>query len=105
MANSKSDNRAGGGVPARVSRRDVRRGPSAVSIRGPGSVLPEVLPALIHPSRQEVFFFGTPAGDLAFSEETMPDRVDVAAPSRYGIPGNLARFAKSSSRLAAQVFA
>jgi monomeric sarcosine oxidase len=51
-------------------------------------VLPELLEALIAPTRQEVFFFGTPAGDLRFSEGTMPVWVDFGSRLIYGIPGN-----------------
>jgi glycine/D-amino acid oxidase-like deaminating enzyme len=54
-------------------------------------IFPELLGALIAPTRQEVFFFGTPAGDLRFSEGTMPVWVDFGARLFYGIPGNQRR--------------
>jgi glycine/D-amino acid oxidase-like deaminating enzyme len=43
---------------------------------------------LIKPTRQEVFFFGPPAGDARFSEENMPVWLDMATKRFYGIPGN-----------------
>ncbi|MEW6320474.1 MAG: FAD-dependent oxidoreductase [Acidobacteriota bacterium] len=53
-----------------------------------GSVLPEAFGALIQPTRQEVFYFGTPAGDARFDEETMPCWIDNGRQLFYGIPGN-----------------
>jgi len=56
-----------------------------------GPWLPRVFPALlgtrIEPTRQEVFFFGTPAGDVRFSEGQMPVWVETPR-FFYGIPGN-----------------
>ena len=37
-----------------------------------GNVFPEVLGTRIFPSRQEVFFFGTPAGDTRFAPPALP---------------------------------
>jgi glycine/D-amino acid oxidase-like deaminating enzyme len=37
-----------------------------------GKLFPEILGARIFPSRQEVFFFGVPAGDLRFSPPALP---------------------------------
>jgi glycine/D-amino acid oxidase-like deaminating enzyme len=37
-----------------------------------GKVFPEVLDARIFPSRQEVFFFGIPAGDTRFAQPALP---------------------------------
>jgi len=37
-----------------------------------GKVFPEILGARIFPSRQEVFFFGTPAGDTRFRPPALP---------------------------------
>ena len=53
-----------------------------------GRLFPDVLGSVISPSRQEVFFFGTPAGDARFSEGTMPVWVDFGERLFYGIPGN-----------------
>jgi len=53
-----------------------------------GRVFPDVLGDLIRPTRQEVFFFGTPAGDSRFSEESFPVWIDHGERIFYGIPGN-----------------
>jgi glycine/D-amino acid oxidase-like deaminating enzyme len=53
-----------------------------------GKVFPEVIGDRIRPTRQEVFFFGTPAGDQRFYEEKMPVWVDYGERLVYGIPGN-----------------
>jgi sarcosine oxidase len=54
-----------------------------------GPWLPKVFPSLlkdkIHPTRQEVFFFGVPAGDSRFSWGRMPTWIDFGA-EMYGIP-------------------
>ncbi len=52
-----------------------------------GELFPDVLGDLIQPTRQEVFYFGTPAGDSRFSEEKMPIWVEIPR-FMYGIPGN-----------------
>ena len=52
-----------------------------------GTVFPEMAD-LISPTRQEVFFFGTPAGDLRFSEENMPVCMEKDDNFFYAIPGN-----------------
>jgi glycine/D-amino acid oxidase-like deaminating enzyme len=53
-----------------------------------GGLFPDVLGDLVRPSRQEVFFFGAPAGDARFSEERLPVWVDLTEGLVYGIPGN-----------------
>jgi sarcosine oxidase len=50
-----------------------------------GLLFPELLGGLVRPTRQEVFFFGTPAGDERF--ERMPVWVDLTAGFVYGVPG------------------
>jgi glycine/D-amino acid oxidase-like deaminating enzyme len=50
-----------------------------------GALFPEVVGDRVRPTRQEVFFFGTPAGDARF--EQMPVWVDLATGFVYGIPG------------------
>jgi monomeric sarcosine oxidase len=54
-----------------------------------GKIFPEVIGKLIHPTRQEIFFFGVPAGDTQFVEPGMPTWIDHG-PTHYfyGIPGN-----------------
>lgn len=52
-----------------------------------GEMFPEVLGKLMTPTRQEVFYFGTPAGDARFGDEQFPAWVDNGASRFYGIPG------------------
>jgi glycine/D-amino acid oxidase-like deaminating enzyme len=49
------------------------------------SLFPEVLGHLIFPTRQEVFFFGTPAGDTRFSPSHLPAWV-LFDEGVYGLP-------------------
>ena len=55
------------------------------------SLFPDVVGANIAATRQEVFYFGTPAGDARFTAPELPVWMDFAAGSRsgqiYGIPG------------------
>lgn len=53
-----------------------------------GRIFPDVIGNLIHPTRQEVFYFGTPAGDTRFTEEHFPVWADMGSPVWYGIPDN-----------------
>jgi sarcosine oxidase len=53
-----------------------------------GSLFPDVVGERVKPTRQEVFFFGTPAGDGRFTEAGMPVWADHGARFMYGIPGN-----------------
>ncbi len=54
-----------------------------------GPWLPKIFPDLlrdrIHPTRQEVFFFGAPAGDQRFAPPQMPVWIDFGA-EIYGLP-------------------
>jgi monomeric sarcosine oxidase len=54
-----------------------------------GKLFPDVIGKLVQPTRQEVFFFGVPAGDPRYSEGQMPTWIDHG-PNHfyYGIPGN-----------------
>jgi glycine/D-amino acid oxidase-like deaminating enzyme len=52
-----------------------------------GKVFPFLAP-LITPTRQEVFFFGTAAGDLRFTDARLPVWIDGGSGRFYGIPGN-----------------
>jgi len=45
----------------------------------------------VQSTRQEVFYFGTPAGDERFLEPRLPVWVDLSGHFMYGIPGNLHR--------------
>ncbi len=53
-----------------------------------GRLFPDWLGRFIKPTRQEVFFFGPPAGDARFSEDSMPVWIDHTDRLFYGIPGN-----------------
>ena len=53
-----------------------------------GKAFPGVMGDLIRPTRQEVFFFGTPEGDARFSESSLPVWIDRAERIFYGVPGN-----------------
>jgi glycine/D-amino acid oxidase-like deaminating enzyme len=62
-----------------------------VYVFAPGPWLGKVFPFLttsITPTRQEVFFFGTPAGDTRFSEEHLPTWIDGGIRPFFGVPGN-----------------
>jgi sarcosine oxidase len=54
-----------------------------------GPWLPKIFPDLlvdrIHPTRQEVFYFGTPAGDQSFSAPALPTWIDFKDEA-YGLP-------------------
>ena len=51
-------------------------------------LFPEVLGDRITSSRQEVHYFGTPAGDPRYSEDVFPVWSDRTSGGFYGIPGN-----------------
>jgi glycine/D-amino acid oxidase-like deaminating enzyme len=46
------------------------------------------LASSLTPTRQEVFFFGTPAGDARFTEEHLPTWIDGGKHPFFGVPGN-----------------
>lgn len=71
-----------------VNAGETLRADSYVFACGPwlGKVFPSLAPA-ITPTRQEVFFFGTAAGDLRFTEAQLPVWIDYGT-RMYGIPGN-----------------
>lgn len=51
-------------------------------------VFPEVIGRRIVPTRQEVFFFGTPAGDARYDPGTLPSWVHMGERVTYGIPNH-----------------
>jgi sarcosine oxidase len=55
-----------------------------------GKVFPEILGARIFPTRQEVFFFATPSGDVRFAPPAMPTWL-FEADEAYGMPDIEAR--------------
>lgn len=48
-------------------------------------LFPDLLGARIHPTRQEVFYFGTPAGDQRFAPPQFPTWIDFGS-EMYGLP-------------------
>ena len=60
-----------------------------------GPWLGKLFPSTVGPhfasTRQEVFFFGTPAGDSRYDEGNVPVWADHSDPFIYGIPGNQGR--------------
>lgn len=56
-----------------------------------GTLFPDVVGRRIRPSRQESFYFGTPAGDTRWLPPQLPVWLDYGAHLYYGIPGNAHR--------------
>jgi len=53
-----------------------------------GTIFPDVIGDRVRSLRQEVFYFGAPAGDTRFLEDGMPVWIDNAERRMYGIPGS-----------------
>lgn len=53
-----------------------------------GKLFPKTIGDLIRPTKQDVFFFGTPAGDARFTDSQLPVWADHRDRFLYGIPGN-----------------
>jgi sarcosine oxidase len=53
-----------------------------------GRLFPRTVGDLVRATKQDVFFFGTPAGDSRFSDGQMPVWADHRGRFRYGIPGS-----------------
>ncbi len=53
-----------------------------------GSLFPDVLGWRVRATKQDVLYFGTPAGDRQFDVGTMPVWVTIGQKLIYGIPGN-----------------
>ncbi len=56
-----------------------------------GKLFPETIGPNLRPTKQDVFFFGTPNGDHRFDDDHLPVWADHREPFFYGIPGNLGR--------------
>jgi glycine/D-amino acid oxidase-like deaminating enzyme len=56
-----------------------------------GRLFPDVVGKRVAPTRQEVYYFGTPPGDARFLDPSMPVWVDYRERLIYGIPGNANR--------------
>jgi len=53
-----------------------------------GKLFPGVIGDLVRPTKQDVFFFGIPAGDSRFDDQHLPVWADRRGSFRYGIPGS-----------------
>ena len=53
-----------------------------------GRLFPDVIGERVRPTRQEIFYLGTPPGDDRFLEPRMPAWVDLGNRFMYGIPGS-----------------
>jgi len=53
-----------------------------------GKLFPETLGNVIRPTKQDIFFFGAPAGDLRFTDAHLPVWGDHRDRFFYGIPGS-----------------
>jgi glycine/D-amino acid oxidase-like deaminating enzyme len=53
-----------------------------------GKMFPQAVGDLVTATKQDVFFFGTPAGDSRFSDPHCPVWADHRGRFRYGIPGS-----------------
>jgi monomeric sarcosine oxidase len=56
-----------------------------------GEIFPSVLGTRVSVTRQEVYYFGTPAGDTRFADPAMPAWIDYGERVMYGVPGNAHR--------------
>ena len=61
-----------------------------------GALFPDVIGRRITPTRQDVYYFGTPAGDPRYAESELPIWLEVGERLFYGIPGNAHRGFKIS---------
>lgn len=53
-----------------------------------GQLFPQSIGSYVRATQQDVFFFGTPAGDTRFDDPNIPVWADHRDPFYYGIPGN-----------------
>jgi glycine/D-amino acid oxidase-like deaminating enzyme len=69
-----------------------------------GNLFPETLGRLIRPTKQDIFFFGPPAGDLRFTDAHLPVWGDHGKRFFYGIPGSDRRGFKVADDTRGQTF-
>lgn len=69
-----------------------------------GKLFPETIGDLVQPTKQDVFFFGAPAGDDRFDDRHMPVWGDHRGRFRYGIPGSDRRGFKVADDTRGDVF-
>jgi glycine/D-amino acid oxidase-like deaminating enzyme len=77
----------------RLSTGDLLSADHFVFACGPwmGALFPDVIGARIRATRQDVLFFGTPAGDVRWEPPAMPIWLHKSDRFLYGIPGNAHR--------------
>ncbi len=92
--------------PLRLSDQSLLSADRYVFACGPwlGTMFPELLGARIRPTRQEEFFFGTPAGDPTWLEDRLPVWIDNGRRIFYGIPGSEWRGFKVADDTRGEVF-
>jgi glycine/D-amino acid oxidase-like deaminating enzyme len=56
-----------------------------------GRLFPDAVGRLVTPTRQEVFYFGTPPGDARYHVPSLPVWLDATSGFVYGIPGDANR--------------
>ena len=69
-----------------------------------GTMFPDAIGSLVTPTRQEVYYFGTPPGDTQHLDPCLPVWIDVGQRVTYGIPGNLHRGFKVADDTSGPVF-
>jgi glycine/D-amino acid oxidase-like deaminating enzyme len=67
-------------------------------------LFPGELEGCLTPTRQEIFYFGTPGGDTGFDSYSFPSWVDNSAVRFYGIPGNQGRGFKAARDVPGEPF-
>jgi sarcosine oxidase len=65
-----------------------------------GKLFPQAVGNLVQPTKQDIFFFGPPAGDDRFSDRHLPVWGDHRGRFRYGIPGVLSGDARRGFKIA-----
>jgi glycine/D-amino acid oxidase-like deaminating enzyme len=65
-----------------------------------GKLFPRTIGNLVQPTKQDIFFFGTPPGDHRFNDTHLPVWGDHRGSFRYGIPGALAGDARRGFKIA-----
>lgn len=69
-----------------------------------GAMFPDAVGDLVTPTRQEVYYFGTPPGDARFCEPQLPVWIHVGDALYYGLPGNANRGFKVADDAPGPVF-
>ncbi len=81
-----------GGRMAPLQLSDSSRLAADIYVFAAGPWLPRLFPhalgGFVTPTRQDVLFFGTPAGDRRFDDDQMPVWIELGERLFYGIPGN-----------------